>query len=305
MADEMSTNADASTELKRVRPTLYVALGGTGKEVLLRLRRRILETLWNGHRVEKLDDFKVASFLYFDLYQGKAEEEKKSASGTAVEDPLSALVDLPKGDCIQTRMDTSKYLKGREIDRFPHVKEWLPAGDLRSIRAEDGAGQVRALSRPVLLRRRRQDQRRDQQQVDRTAQQRLQQRGPAAARPGVEPQVQVIVVCSVAGGTGSGSFIDMGYLAKSMQSVKLDGVSLYAVLGGAFFRPQPEDTRQQLRGADGTRLLHAGQPHPALRQQVDRHDREPGPPTPTTTSTWSTAATSATRAPATAATSTG
>ena len=38
----------------------------------------------------------------------------------------------------------------------------------------------------------------------------------------------------MAGGTGSGSFIDMGYLAKSMQSVKLDGVSLYAALGGAF-----------------------------------------------------------------------
>ncbi len=234
MADEMSTNADAPTELKRVRPTLYVALGGTGKEVLLRLRRRILETLWNGHRVEKLDDFKVASFLYFDLYQGKAEEEKKSASGTAVEDPLSALVDLPKGDCIQTKMDTSKYLKGREIDRFPHVKEWLPAGDLRSIRAEDGAGQVRALSRLFFF----DDVGKINDAVNSKSIELLNNvsNSDALQRLGleVEAQVQVIVVCSVAGGTGSGSFIDMGYLAKSMQSVKLDGVSLYAVLGGAF-----------------------------------------------------------------------
>ncbi len=234
MADETSTNADAPTELKRVRPTLYVALGGTGKEVLLLLRRRILETLWNGHRVEKLDDFKVASFLYFDLFQGRAEEEKKTASGNAVEDPLSALVDLPKGDCIQTRMDTGKYLKGREIDRFPHVKEWLPAGDLRSIRAEDGAGQVRALSRLFFF----DDVGKINDAINSKAIALLNNvsNSEALQRLGVEvePQVQVIVVCSVAGGTGSGSFIDMGYLAKSMQSVKLDGVSLYAVLGGAF-----------------------------------------------------------------------
>ncbi len=234
MADDMSTTADAPTELKRVRPTLYVALGGTGKEVLLRLRRRILETLWNGHRVEKLDDFKVASFLYFDLYQGRAEEEKNSASGTDVEDPLSALVDLPKSDCIQKRMETGKYLKGREIDRFPHVKEWLPAGDLRSIRAEDGAGQVRALSRLFFF----DDVANINDTINAKARALLHNvsNSEALARLGVEvePQVQIIVVCSVAGGTGSGSFIDMGYLAKSMQNPRPDQVSLYAVLGGAF-----------------------------------------------------------------------
>ena len=114
MADEFPPGADAPTELKRVRPTLYVALGGTGKEVLLRLRRRILETLWNGQRIEKLDDFRVASFLYFDLYQGRAEEERAGDDG--VEDPISALVDLPKSDCIQKRLETGKYLNGREID---------------------------------------------------------------------------------------------------------------------------------------------------------------------------------------------
>jgi hypothetical protein len=234
MADDLSTNVDASSELKRVRPTLYIALGGTGKEVLLRLRRRILETLWNGQRVEKLDDFKVASFLYFDLYMGKPEEDKKTASGTAVEDPLSALVDLPKGDCIQTRMDTGKYLQGREIERFPYVKEWLPAGDLRSIRTEDGAGQVRALSRLFFF----DDVAKINDAINSKATALLNNvsNSEALQRLGVElePQVQVIVICSVAGGTGSGSFIDMGYLAKSMQSVKLDGVSLYAVLGGAF-----------------------------------------------------------------------
>ncbi len=233
MAEDVQPGAEAPTELKRVRPTLYVALGGTGKEVLLRLRRRILETLWNGHRVERLDDFKVASFLYFDLYQGRAEEEKR-VGGEAVEDPISSLVDLPKSDCIQKRLETGKYLNGREIDRYPHIKEWLPAGDLRSIRAEDGAGQVRALSRLFFF----DDVANINDVINSKARALLHNvsNSEALLRLGVEvePQVQIIVVCSVAGGTGSGSFIDMGYLAKSMQNPRPDQVSLYAILGGAF-----------------------------------------------------------------------
>ncbi len=232
MADEFPPGADAPTELKRVRPTLYVALGGTGKEVLLRLRRRILETLWNGQRIEKLDDFRVASFLYFDLYQGRAEEERAGDDGA--EDPISALVDLPKSDCIQKRLETGKYLNGREIDRYPHVKQWLPAGDLRSIRAEDGAGQVRALSRLFFF----DDVANINDAINSKARALLHNvsNSEALLRLGVEvePQVQVIVICSVAGGTGSGSFIDMGYLAKSMQNPRPDQVSLYAILGGAF-----------------------------------------------------------------------
>lgn len=234
MADEMSLNGEAPTELKRVRPTLYVALGGTGKEVLLLLRRRILETLWNGHRIEKLDDFKVASFLYFDLYQGEAEERKRSQASNEAADPLSTLVDLPKSDCIQKKLDTGKYLKGREIDRYPHIKEWLPAGDLQSIRAEDGAGQVRALSRLFFF----DDVASINDTITSKARVLLQNvsNSEALTRLGleVESQVQIIVVCSVAGGTGSGSFIDMGYLAKSMQNPRPEQVSLYAVLGGAF-----------------------------------------------------------------------
>lgn len=234
MADEMPLNAEAPTELKRVRPTLYVALGGTGKEVLLLLRRRILETLWNGHRIEKLDDFKVASFLYFDLYQGKAEEEKRSEASDEAADPLSALVDLPKSDCIQKKLETGKYLKGREIDRYPHIKDWLPAGDLQSIRAEDGAGQVRALSRLFFF----DDVANLNDTITSKARALLQNvsNSEALTRLGleVEAKVQIIVVCSLAGGTGSGSFIDMGYLVKSMQNPRPEQVSLYAVLGGAF-----------------------------------------------------------------------
>ena len=51
-----------------VKPTVFIGLGGTGQEVLLRLRRRILQQPWgpNRKRLASMAEFPVASFLYFD-----------------------------------------------------------------------------------------------------------------------------------------------------------------------------------------------------------------------------------------------
>jgi len=49
---------------EKIRPTLYIALGGTGMKVHIRLRRRILNTIWGGNmRVENISDFPVAQFI--------------------------------------------------------------------------------------------------------------------------------------------------------------------------------------------------------------------------------------------------
>lgn len=50
MSDRTDTTAarPAALEVTRLRPTLFIALGGTGKEIALRLRRRILLHDWGG-----------------------------------------------------------------------------------------------------------------------------------------------------------------------------------------------------------------------------------------------------------------
>ena len=57
-----------------VRPTLFIGVGGTGMEVLMRLRRRILNNMWGnpGNRVhiDKLTEFPIAQFIQLDLDSG-------------------------------------------------------------------------------------------------------------------------------------------------------------------------------------------------------------------------------------------
>lgn len=217
----------------RIRPTLYIGVGGTGKEIMLRIRRRILQTLWNGKRIEDLDAFPVVDFLYFDTFTGKAEETKRhDGEGSAI-DPIQKLVELPSSSCIQKKLDINKYLQGREIERYPHIGAWLPRGELQAIRAEDGAGQVRPVSRLLFF-----DEVKSirdsitakcRQLLVNFGNQRLNELGLE-----VEREVQIVILTSLAGGTGSGSFLDMGFLCKSLQNPKPGNVVLYAIAGGAF-----------------------------------------------------------------------
>ena len=81
----MADARPAETEtLLKVRPTVFVALGGTGMEVLLRLRRRILQADWNGTRISALDQFPAASFLYFDTDTLEAREAGRAAATDAL-----------------------------------------------------------------------------------------------------------------------------------------------------------------------------------------------------------------------------
>ncbi|MBI1329141.1 MAG: hypothetical protein GC166_04460 [Alphaproteobacteria bacterium] len=244
-ADDRSVTQEQALEMRRVRPTLFIGLGGTGAAILTALRRRILQRQWGGHRLESLDDFKVASFLYFDTYAGQAKDQETRTSDKdddkdKPQDPIAPLVTLREADCIQSGLDPSKYLKRdpirgtAELDSYPYVKAWLPAEELSSINLEEGAGQIRAMSRLLFF-----DRIRDinSQISSRVRQLRNNLSDTELLRYlGLETtgKVNVKIIGSAAGGTGSGAFIDAGYLAKALKDPPPEEVSLYLVLGGAF-----------------------------------------------------------------------
>ena len=235
-ADEsVKSNVASAEAFKRVHPTLYIGIGGTGKEILLRLRRRILQGLWNGKRVESLDNFPVASFFYLDTYQGEAKDEERSGKGGAEKDPLAPLIKLPPDDCLQPDWDPGKYLRGEQLELYKHVKEWLPPrNELRTFDPEQGAGQVRAISRLMFFDQVKTINRIIKQKGTRLTQNlsniRLEELGLDVEKN----EIKIVVICSVAGGTGSGTFLDMGFLCNSLQYPKPGAVQLYAVTGSAF-----------------------------------------------------------------------
>src|SRR5690349_22056719 len=77
----LGTGRRADTSID-VRPTLFIGVGGTGMEVLLRLRRRILNAPWGPAgaplRVESLAEFPAAQFLHFDLDTGAVIEHGRA-----------------------------------------------------------------------------------------------------------------------------------------------------------------------------------------------------------------------------------
>lgn len=228
MAEVKSAGAVAG-KIVEVRPTVFIGLGGTGMEVLLRLRRRILQADWEGQRLNSMSEFPVAGFLYFDTDKREARE-----SGRATDtDPMSKAIAFGKGETLQHKVDVGFYQ--REKDNHPAIRDWLPVGDFAQIDTEKGAGQIRSISRLLFF-----DQfetfkamvsdKANSVKANVTHQHVLKRLGISHT----DPEVRIVVVCSVAGGTGSGAFIDVGLALRSMTNPTPRSVDLFLMLPSGY-----------------------------------------------------------------------
>lgn len=222
MNDSSSGDAPKISEKKvdalvKLRPTLFVAIGGTGMEVLLRVRRRLLNAMWaGGARIENLTEFPVAQFVQFDLDQGAIIE-----SGRAQQEDLQFdLLKFQEEEKLVESFDLEKYSRDDEaLSRFPHIQEWLPLPPtkIRELKIDPtkGAGQIRALSRLYFFDK--YPKIRDKVRQKLKALKAGLSRDEQLKKLGLEldsSKARVVVVGSVAGGTGSGSFLDMGWLCS-------------------------------------------------------------------------------------------
>lgn len=205
--------------LDEVVPTLFIAVGGTGAEVLFRIRRRIMNTLWGKSgepvRLNKLTDFPYASFLHVDLDANTVTESGKAVST----DLLSHAVKFKEDEKIVKKLDLGRYTNSDDdLDRYPLIKEWFPLSrktiNELNIDPEKGAGQIRAISRLYFFDKYEEIKSAIRSKADtllaNVSSDALQKRLGLKVQTGA---LKIVVVCSTAGGTGSGSFLDMGYLA--------------------------------------------------------------------------------------------
>ncbi len=231
----MSDRTDAAPRTPKVtklRPTLFVALGGTGKEIVLRLRRRILQNDWGtaGHirRLRDIGEFPIASFIYFDTDTTEAVETDRAQRS----DPLSRAVAFKDAERLQHGVDVMRYM--RELDSYPHIRSWLPDGDLASINTEKGAGQVRSIARLLFFDQFSRFQHMVREQGNAVLNNIGRQQQLADLGLDIEHELRVVVIASAAGGTGSGSFIDAGLAIRSMRDPKPAQVDLVLLLPGGF-----------------------------------------------------------------------
>ena len=225
MADEKNSVGSSAADKKQetsidLRPTLFIGVGGTGMEVLMRVRRRILNTLWGSAgaktRVESLTDFPVAQFIQFDLDTGAVID-----SGRAQSDDLQFdLIKFSDEDKIVESFDIDKYSRDDDaLEKYPHIKEWLSLTPRKirelGIDPAKGAGQIRAISRLYFFDKyaKVRDKIRLKLKTLKAGlshERQLSQLGLKME----SSKFRIVVVGSVAGGTGSGAFLDMGLLAR-------------------------------------------------------------------------------------------
>ena len=226
MADNINQTIGADAGKKQeqtieLRPTLFIGVGGTGMEVLMRVRRQILNTLWGGpnndrKRVESLTDFPIAQFIQFDLDTG-AIVELNRAQADDLQFPLVKFTDDEK---IVESFDMDKYSRDDDaLEKYPHVKEWLSLTPKKirelGIDPAKGAGQIRAVSRLYLFDKytKLRDKIRLKLRTLKAGLSHERQLAELGLRMETS-KFRVVVVASVAGGTGSGAFLDVGLMAR-------------------------------------------------------------------------------------------
>jgi hypothetical protein len=253
MADFPDPSAlNKKSELKvDLRPTLFIGAGGTGMEVMMRIRRRILSAVWNRQhptRVESITDFPVARFLHFDLDNQAIIDEGKSQQT----DPWFELVKLSDEERLVEPLDLPQYHESDDsLARFPLIENWMPLRPkkLRSLGIDPskGAGQIRALARLYLFDKYPKLRGRIKGALNFLSSNAGIERKENYQRLGLQvdtSKFRIVVIASNAGGTGAGSAIDLGWIAKAIarQEVSDSQVDLVMFLPSGYAKANKERT---------------------------------------------------------------
>ncbi len=188
----------AAVEEKSMVPTVLVGVGGTGAEILSRIRRLVEETYGS------LEAFPILSFLVVDT-----DKDYKISNPEA---GGSKLKDHEKHWASVSGKQVSDMVSNME--QYPWIDRWFPRELERNITSlEAGAGQIRACGRFALF-----CNYHDIRDKFLGAINRIKGRETFMLdRYGIKVStnaINVFVTGSLSGGTGSGMLIDMGYCIR-------------------------------------------------------------------------------------------
>ena len=188
-------SGNSPVEEKSMVPTILVGIGGTGAEILSRVRRLVEET-YGG-----LQNFPIISFLWVDTDKGY-KISNPEAAGTPFKDKEKHWARV-SGREVQTMI--------ANMENYPWINKWFPSELERNITTlEAGAGQIRACGRFAFFVNYQEIRKKFQEARNRTKG----KENYMLDRYGVKVSpnsVNVFVTGSLSGGTGSGMLIDFGY----------------------------------------------------------------------------------------------
>lgn len=227
-------------------PTILVGLGGTGAKVLQHVRRLCLE------RFGAVDALEGVAWLSLDTDVAS----KDVTAELVARDPFATEISFKEHERLNLKAAFREYL-GPNLVNHPHIREWwdnsLAIAD--DFNLEQGAGQIRPLSRLVFTACR-------QKIIDKLDAQLSAVKSQANKSPRLDQtqKTRIVVVAGLAGGTGSGLFLDFAALCR--QLVRDSNIEGYFVLPGVY------------RAAEGAFAKIAANGYAALRE-LNHYTRHP------------------------------
>ncbi|MBN2055445.1 hypothetical protein JW905_11015 [bacterium] len=214
---------ETGQKIKDVNPTLLIGLGGTGKEVLTRIRRMFFERY-------KITGFPIVKYLWIDtdpsyevFFQERADDFITKAIAFTENETIDAQVPQDEYNAYFQESFASKY-----------IFEWMSKNlqEYGTTGVVGGARQIRPLGKLAFYHhfvdiRNKLTSFADQLRSYELPNIMMRDYGIRVALN----NLKVCVVCSVAGGTGSGMFLDMGFLANNALT------SHNPMIGGYFALP--------------------------------------------------------------------
>ncbi|MBC8123422.1 MAG: tubulin-like doman-containing protein, partial [Gemmatimonadaceae bacterium] len=199
-------------------PTVVIGLGGTGKEILIKVRRMIVEAYGS------LDALPIVSFLHIDTEQNAKVSEPQLV--------LKQDISLRPAEQVWAKVEDAKAILNK-LSAYEYLAEWFPSQLKGTDSILAGAGQIRALGKFAFT---------INYQAIKTSFNNAKARIVGHEkfmldRWGVQLDkgVNIFIVCSLSGGTGSGMILDLAYNLRDWVPLSdLPQSSAYLVLPGAF-----------------------------------------------------------------------
>ncbi len=194
-----------------INRTICIGLGGTGKDVLMRIRRLIVD------QYKDLSNLPVVSFVHIDTDK-EATQSVSLRTGNIYQGVDLGFQDAEKVNATMTATQVSELVQGLEQCRsnhlqpspYAHIAEWFPPQLLQNIKAIDqGAKGIRPVGRLAFFH----NYLKIKQAIE-IAEQRTRGHEQDLLRKFgliVDPGLNIVVVGSLCGGTGSGTFLDIAY----------------------------------------------------------------------------------------------
>ena len=208
MLNQTSVN---ERQYQGINRTVCIGLGGTGRDVLMRIRRLIID------QYKDLSNLPVVSFVHIDTDK-EATQSVSLRTGNTYQGVDLGFQDAEKVNATMTAQQVSELVQGLEQCRsnrlqpspYEHIAHWFPPQLLRNVRAIDqGAKGIRPVGRLAFFH----NYLKIKQAIE-IAEQRTRGHEQDLLRKFgliVDPGLNIVVVGSLCGGTGSGTFLDIAY----------------------------------------------------------------------------------------------